>query len=74
MDNFRYEVREGDTLATIGEQLGMPWQELFELNKSIIGPDPNVIKPGMVLVTDPAATEMTPGFSPSVMSNFNVGK
>jgi len=44
-----YTVASGDSLSRIAQQHGTTWQELYELNKGTIGPDPNLIRPGQVL-------------------------
>lgn len=44
-----YTVVGGDTLSLIGKKVGKPWKAVYEANKSVIGPNPNVIKPGQVL-------------------------
>jgi hypothetical protein len=46
-----YTVRAGDTLSGIAAQLQIAggWPALYELNRSVIGPDPNLILPGQVL-------------------------
>ena len=45
-----YTVRAGDTLSAIAAGLGLSdWRPLYEANKSLIGPDPDLIQPGQVL-------------------------
>lgn len=45
-----YTVKKGDTLSKIASSLGLGgWQKLYELNKSTIGSNPDLIKPGQVL-------------------------
>ncbi len=45
-----YTVRAGDTLSGIAAGLGLSdWRPLYEANKSVIGPDPNLIRPGQLL-------------------------
>ena len=46
-----YTVKSGDTLTGIAKKLGLsPWKEkLYIPNKSVIGANPDKIKPGMVL-------------------------
>lgn len=44
-----YTVQKGDTLSGIAAKYGMSWQQLYEQNKAVIGPDPNKIYPGQVL-------------------------
>jgi nucleoid-associated protein YgaU len=45
-----YTVKPGDTLSSIGAQHDVSWQRVYEWNKATIGPDPDLIKPGQVLV------------------------
>ncbi len=46
-----YTVQAGDTLSAIAQKLGLGgWQALYDANRATIGGDPNVIKPGQVLV------------------------
>lgn len=48
-----YVVKSGDSLWKIAKmQLGngAKWQDIYNLNKSVIGSDPNLIKPGQKLV------------------------
>jgi LysM repeat protein len=54
----RYRVVPGDTLAAIAAMLAVRggWPALYAANRHVIGPDPNVIRPGAVLtVPRPAA-------------------
>ncbi|MFD5148741.1 peptidoglycan DD-metalloendopeptidase family protein [Streptomyces sp. NPDC058401] len=44
-----YTVAGGDTLGTIGSELGVSWQTLYSENRSVIGSDPDVIFPGQRL-------------------------
>lgn len=42
-----YTVKRGDSLSKIAKQLGLgSWRELYELNKSVIGSNPNLIYSG----------------------------
>jgi LysM repeat protein len=45
-------VQPGDTLSAIAAALHVPggWQALYAANRSRIGPDPNLIQPGTVLI------------------------
>jgi nucleoid-associated protein YgaU len=48
-----YEVRSGDSLYMIAKKIygeGSKWRDLYADNKSVIGPDANLIKPGQQLV------------------------
>ena len=46
-----YTVKSGDTLSGIARKLtgSSSWQAIYEQNKSVIGSNPNLIKPGQVL-------------------------
>jgi LysM repeat protein len=60
-------VRPGDTLSAIAAALGIPggWQPLYAANRQVVGPDPNVIRPGAVLTIPgrqvPARYTVAPG-------------
>jgi LysM repeat protein len=45
-----YTVKPGDTLSGIGTKYGISWNAIYTANKSIIGSDPNLIKPGQQLL------------------------
>lgn len=46
-----YTVKSGDTLSGIANEYdGVTWQQIYEANKVLIGSNPNLIQPGMVLV------------------------
>lgn len=47
----RYTVVKGDTLSGIAAKFHYPggWQALYAANRKVIGPNPNLIKPGEVL-------------------------
>ena len=45
-----YTVKKGDTLSQIAKKNGYKnWKDLYDKNKSVIGHNPNLIKPGQVL-------------------------
>ena len=51
-----YTVQEGDTLYSIASEhlgTGSRWDELYQINKAIIGDDPGVLKVGQVLTLPP---------------------
>jgi hypothetical protein len=45
-----YEVRRGETLSKIAARVGMRWRELYELNRELIGDDPNHLQAGMTIL------------------------
>lgn len=51
-----YLVRQGDTLSGIGARLGIPWPVIYADNRAVIGPDPDLIKPGERLILPHAAS------------------
>ena len=62
----RYTVVSGDTLAGIAAALAVRggWPALYAANRRVIGPDPNVIRPGTVLTVVRAAALSPPGTGP----------
>lgn len=72
-----YTVKSGDWLAKIAEaELGAAdkWRALYDLNKSVIGDNPNLIRPGMKLklsggsVAEPVQTTPKPAPKPPTSS------
>ncbi len=63
----RYTVRTGDTLSGIATEFAMPggWPALYAANRRVIGPDPNVIRPGTVLTLARPAAPTRPTSSPA---------
>jgi hypothetical protein len=47
-----YTVVKGDTLSRIAPRFNMTWEELYELNKDVIGANPSLIEVGMILRLD----------------------
>ena len=45
-----YIVQKGDTLSIIASKYNTTWQKIYNDNKSVIGTNPNLIKPGQKLV------------------------
>jgi LysM repeat protein len=62
----RYTVGPGDSLSAIATALGVPggWQALYAANRHAIGPNPNAIRPGIILATPRQATRPTNGQPP----------
>lgn len=44
-----YVVKSGDSLYKIAKKYGTTWQALYNKNKTVIGGNPNLIKPGQKL-------------------------
>lgn len=44
-----YTVKAGDNLTKIGLRYGKPWRDIYAKNAKVIGPDPNLLRPGQVL-------------------------
>ena len=44
-----YVVKTGDNLSKIAKAYSTTWKKIYALNKAVIGPDPNLIRPGMKL-------------------------
>jgi 3D (Asp-Asp-Asp) domain-containing protein len=64
--NQTYTVQPGDTLALIAQKFygdGNLWQLIYDANRNTIGPDPNQIQVGMVLVI-PAKDNPNPPTNP----------
>jgi LysM repeat protein len=62
-----YTVRTGDTLSGIATEFAIPggWPTLYAGNRQVIGPDPNVIRPGTVLTLARPATPTRPSSRPA---------
>jgi LysM repeat protein len=63
----RYVVMSGDTLAGIAAALAVRggWAALYTANRHVIGPDPNVIRPGAVLAIPRPPTPGSAGPGPA---------
>jgi LysM repeat protein len=66
MAPVRYRVAAGDTLAGIAAALAVRggWPALYAANRRVIGPDPNVIRPGIVLTVSRPAVPSPPASGP----------
>jgi LysM repeat protein len=62
----RYTVAAGDTLAGIAAVFAVRggWRALYAANRRVIGPDPNVIRPGTVLTVRRPAAPASPATRP----------
>jgi LysM repeat protein len=61
-----YTVQPGDTLTKIANKYCTTWEEVYQLNASVIGPDPNVVEPGTVLYVPNRCTSAPPASSGGV--------
>ena len=46
----KYIVQKGDTLTSIARKYNTTWQQIYELNKDVIGDNPNLIYPGQIFI------------------------
>jgi LysM repeat protein len=69
----RYTVAAGDTLSGIAARLAVPggWHALYAANRRAIGPDPNLVQPGAILVTPPPAASAPARVPPAPRSGHN---
>jgi LysM repeat protein len=44
-----YVVKPDDTLSSIARQFCTTWQQIYQINQAVIGPNPNVLRSGTVL-------------------------
>jgi LysM repeat protein len=63
----RYTIASGDTLAGIAGRLAVRggWPALYAANRHVIGPDPDLIRPGTVLTVPRAAAPSPAASSPA---------
>jgi murein DD-endopeptidase MepM/ murein hydrolase activator NlpD len=50
-----YTVKQGDTLSAIGAAYKVNWRGIYDANKSVIGDNPDLIKPGQILAIPSAS-------------------
>lgn len=71
-----YVVKTGQSLSSIATEIRMPggWKALYDLNRDVIGPDPDLIHPGMRLRTSgaPAPTPAKPEITVRTGENLTV--
>ncbi|MHB8420656.1 MAG: LysM peptidoglycan-binding domain-containing protein [Myxococcales bacterium] len=60
LDPYSTVAGEGDTLETCAARLGVTADELFDLNRGVIGSDPANVRFGMRLVIPAPAPAATP--------------
>jgi LysM repeat protein len=44
-----YTIKSGDTLISIADKHGVSWRKLYRANRTLIGANPSLIRPGMHL-------------------------
>lgn len=49
ISELKYVVKKGDNLSKIAKKYNTTWKSIYNKNKSMIGSNPNLIKPGMVI-------------------------
>lgn len=54
-----YTVVKGDWLSKIGQAYGESWQEIYQDNRGVVGPNPDLIYPGQKLVIHPGGKRVT---------------
>jgi hypothetical protein len=67
-----YTVQAGDTLGSIAPRYGLTWPTLYDMNRSVIGSNPNMILSGQALAVCGGTTTTAPAptpKSPSAPSN-----
>lgn len=70
----QYTVQPGDTLAKIGSKYCTTWQDVYNYNAAVIGPDPNALVPGTVLyVPNRCATTPPPSTGGSCSGVYDRG-
>jgi LysM repeat protein len=60
-----YTVRWGDTVKKIAAAHEQSWRELYERNTGVIGSNPQLIRPGQVLVVNGSAPAAAPAAAPA---------
>ena len=55
-----YRIQPGDSLAKIASQYCTTWEEVYQMNAGIIGPDPNVLVPGTLIYVPNRCASSTP--------------
>jgi LysM repeat protein len=67
-----YVVQPGDTLSKIASQYCTTWEEVYQINAAVIGPNPDVLRPGTVLYVPNRCTTSGSGVydrGPSMYAN-----
>ncbi|HSN73708.1 MAG TPA: LysM peptidoglycan-binding domain-containing protein [Anaerolineae bacterium] len=55
-----YVVKPDDTLSSIARQFCTTWQQIYHINRAVIGPNPNVLRAGTVLQVPNQCSVQTP--------------
>src|SRR5690606_16249820 len=67
----KYTVQRGDSLFAVAMKYKVPggWKALYDANKSVVGSNPDMIKPGMILIIPGGAAAPSAPAAPSQPSN-----
>jgi nucleoid-associated protein YgaU len=65
-------VQPGDTLSGIADSFGIAWGDLYAANTDVIGSDPNLIQPGVVLRVPGTAPAPAPEPTPAPANTYTV--
>src|SRR5690606_9621916 len=67
----KYTVQRGDSLSAVAMKYKVPggWKALYDANKSVVGSNPDLIKPGMILIIPGGAAAPSAPAAPSQPSN-----
>jgi LysM repeat protein len=66
-------TQPGDTLSKIAVNFCTTWQEIYNMNAGVIGPDPNQLEPGTVLVVNDECYSDNSGSSGSSGNTDSIG-
>lgn len=68
-----YVVKPDDTLASIARQFCTTWQQVYALNRTVIGPNPNVLRWGTVLQVPAGCGQQPPPSGTPQPGGCNLG-
>jgi len=60
------KVKSGETLSSIAKERGMSWKDLYDINKDVIGNDPNKLQIGTALRFAMPSAQIEKKITPSV--------